>query len=58
MRRKVQRLYFREWQNLTFPHWPVDFTVDNLHEEFLRLLMEISGVKKVPFIWFWPEGCK
>jgi hypothetical protein len=56
VRRKVQRLYFREWQNLTFPHWPVDFTVDNLHEEFLRLLMELSGVKKVPFIWFWPEG--
>jgi hypothetical protein len=56
VRRKVQRLYFREWQNLTFPHWPVDSTVDNLHEEFLRLLMELSGVKKVPFIWFWPEG--
>ena len=56
VRRKVQRLYFREWQNLTFPHWPVDFTVDNLHEEFLRLLMELSGIKKVPFIWFWPEA--
>ena len=56
VRRKVQRLYFREWQNLTFPHWPVDFTVDNLHEEFLRLLMELSGAKKVPFIWFWPEA--
>jgi hypothetical protein len=34
----------------------VDFTVDDLHEEFLRLLMEASGLKKVPFIWFWPEG--
>ena len=56
VRRKVQRLYFHEWQNLAFPHWPVDFTVDNLHEEFLRLLMEKSGVNKVPFIWFWPEA--
>jgi hypothetical protein len=56
VRRKVQRLYFREWHNLTFPHWPVDFTVDTLHEEFLRLLMELSGVKRVPFIWFWPEA--
>ena len=56
VRRKVQRLYFREWQNLTFPHWPVDFTVDSLHEEFLRLVMELSGAKRVPFIWFWPEG--
>jgi hypothetical protein len=56
VRRKIQRLYFREWQNLTFPHWPVDFTVDSLHEEFLRLLMELSEVKRVPFIWFWPEA--
>jgi len=30
--------------------------VDTLHEEFLRLLLEASGAKKVPFIWFWPEG--
>lgn len=56
VRRKLQRLYFRDWQEFAFPNWPVDFTVDNLHEVFLRLLMEISGVKKVPFIWFWPEG--
>lgn len=56
IRQQLQRFYFRDWQELAFPHWPVDFTVDNLHEEFLRLLMEISGVKKVPFIWFWPEG--
>jgi hypothetical protein len=56
VRRTVQRIYFRKWQHLTFPQWPVDFTVDDLHEEFLRLLMEISGVKKIPFIWFWPEA--
>lgn len=56
VRRSLQRLYFRDWQKLAFPYWPVDFTVDNLHEEFLRLLMEMSGIEKVPFIWFWPEG--
>ena len=56
VRRNLQRLYFRDWQELVFPDWPVDFTVDNLHEEFLRLLMEMSGVNKVPFIWFWPEA--
>ena len=56
VRRQMQRFYFRDWQELAFPHWPVDFTVDKLHEGFLRLLMEMSGVKKVPFIWFWPEG--
>lgn len=56
VRRHLQRVYFHDWKELPFPAWPVDFTVDTLHEEFLRLLMETSGAKKVPFIWFWPEG--
>jgi hypothetical protein len=31
-RRELQRLYFSNWKKLPFPVWPVDFTVDNLHE--------------------------
>ena len=56
VRRRLQKIYFRDWEDLPFPSWPLDFTVDNLHEEFLRLLMESCGVSKIPFIWFWPEG--
>ena len=56
VRRRLQKAYFRDWKELPFPIWPVDFTVDTLHERFLRLLMEASGIKKVPFVWFWPEG--
>jgi len=56
IRRKIQRAYFRDWKSLPFPAWPVDFTVDTLHENFLRLLMKANGTKKVPFIWFWPDG--
>lgn len=56
LRRKLQKAYFRDWKELQFPSWPVDFTVDTLHESFLRLLMETSGAKKLPFIWFWPNG--
>jgi hypothetical protein len=56
IRRRAQRSYFSDWQKLPFPKWPVDFTVDTLHEEHLRLLMEAQGLQKVPFIWFWPEG--
>ena len=56
VRRQLQKAYFLDWKRLSFPAWPVDFNVDTLHEEFLRLLMETRGVKKVPFIWFWPEG--
>jgi hypothetical protein len=56
LRRHLQKAYFRGWKNLSFPLWPVDFTVDSLHETFLHLLMEAGGVKRVPFIWFWPNG--
>jgi hypothetical protein len=55
-RRYLQRAYFRGWQKLPFPAWPVDFTVDSLHQELLKLTMEARGVREVPFIWFWPEG--
>lgn len=56
IRRQLQRAYLRGWERLPFPAWPVDFTVDTLHEAFLRLLMEASGTKNVPFIWFWPQA--
>jgi len=56
IRRQLQRIYFHDWKQVPFPVWPVDLTVDTLHEELLRLTMEASGVKKLPFIWFWPEG--
>jgi len=56
VRRHVQRAYFSDWQSRPFPAWPVDFTVDTLHQEFLRLSMRVAGVQRVPFIWFWPEG--
>lgn len=56
VRRHLQRAYFSDWRSRPFPAWPVDFTVDTLHEEFLRLSMRAAGVPKLPFIWFWPEG--
>ncbi len=56
IRRQIQRAYLSDWKKLTFPAWPVDSSVDTLHERLLRLLMETSGPKRVPFIWFWPEG--
>ena len=56
VRRLIQRAYLRDWKALPFPHWPVDLTVDVLHEEILRLWMKANGTQKVPFIWFWPEG--
>jgi len=56
IRRRIQKAYFYGWKGLSFPAWPVDFTVDRLHDELLRLMMQANGITKIPFIWFWPEG--
>jgi len=56
LRWPLQRMYLNDWRTLRFPAWPVDFTVDTLHAEHLRLLLEANGLQKVPFIWFWPGG--
>jgi hypothetical protein len=56
VRRHLQRAYFSGWQSRPFPTWPVDFTVETLHQEFLRLSMRAAGVQRVPFVWFWPDG--
>lgn len=56
IRRHLQRAYFSDWRRRPFPAWPVDFTVDSLHEELLKLSMQAAGIEKVPFVWFWPEG--
>ena len=56
VRRRLQRAYFSDWHSRSFPSWPVDFTVDTLHQEFLRLSMRAAGVSRVPFVWFWPDG--
>jgi hypothetical protein len=56
IRRRIQKAYFKHWQKIPFPNWPVDFTADSLHEEFLKIALKSQGLNKVPFIWFWPEG--
>jgi peptidoglycan/xylan/chitin deacetylase (PgdA/CDA1 family) len=56
VRRRMQRVYFSDWKIRPFPGWPVDFTVDILHDEILALLMKAARAKKVPFIWYWPNG--
>jgi hypothetical protein len=58
VRRHLQKAYFKDWQRIPFPNWPVDFTADLLHEEFLKLGMQANGLKKIPFVWFWPEGAQ
>jgi hypothetical protein len=56
MRSYVKRLHLRGWSEAPFPRWPVDCSVDNLMEQLLLLAFRSNGRRRIPFIWFWPEG--
>jgi hypothetical protein len=55
-RNYVKKLHLKGWEKLPFPRWPVDTSVDNLTAKFLQLSIRESESRKIPFIWFWPEG--
>jgi hypothetical protein len=55
-RRHFQKLLLRGWDKVSFPKWPVDTTVENIFETLLAASMKSTAARKVPFIWFWPEG--
>jgi hypothetical protein len=60
VRKHLQRISLRGAEEIPFPHWPVDRTVDRMFEQLLLLQMKALGVARVPFIWFWPDrsnGC-
>jgi peptidoglycan/xylan/chitin deacetylase (PgdA/CDA1 family) len=56
VRKHVQRLALRNWQELPFPAWPVDRTVELVLERLLFLSLKDQSNARIPFIWFWPEG--
>jgi hypothetical protein len=56
VRKYLQRMHLRGWDQIAFPHWPVDRTVDNLFELLMVLSLQSQKVERIPFIWFWPDG--
>lgn len=56
IRKHLQEFHFRGWNDLPFPRWPVDCSVDNLLNQLLVLSLQANGVDRIPFIWFWPRG--
>ena len=56
VRRHIQKLRLAGWRSIAFPHWPVDRTVEQIHETLLRLCVRANKGERVPFIWFWPDG--
>ena len=56
VRRHLQKFRLNGWRQLRFPNWPVDRTVDALHEQLLLLSLRAANRQEIPFIWFWPNG--
>lgn len=56
VRKHLQRMRLRGWNDLYFPAWPVDSTVERVHQKLLALSLTARGLKETPFVWFWPEG--
>ena len=56
VRKHLQRVRLRGWERIGFPRWPIDVTVDLLMQEVMALLLKHSGARRVPFVWFWPDG--
>lgn len=57
-RKFIQRVRAGNWRKRQFPQWPVDTTVESICEELLLLSLQASGVDRIPFIWFWPDGAR
>jgi len=56
VRKHFQRICLSDWEQIPFPHWPVDLSVELMFEKLLALLLKVHGVDQIPFIWFWPNG--
>ena len=58
VRRHLQRIRLNGWERIPFPAWPVDTTVETLMRTTLGAAARKKGVRRVPFIWFWPDGAQ
>jgi len=56
IRRAAQRTYYRRWQSIPFPRWPVDYSVDQIFQNLLVSMLRSQPAATIPFIWFWPKG--
>jgi hypothetical protein len=56
LRQTLQRISLRDWDQLPFPRWPVDTSVEDIFERDLLAAMKSARLESIPFIWFWPDG--
>jgi len=56
LRKHLQRFALRDWRERVFPRWPVDTSVERIHESVMSLALKLCDGNGIPFIWFWPDG--
>lgn len=56
LKERLQRRALADWKKISFPGWPVDFTVDHLFKALMRRLTEYYSTDSIPFVWFWPDS--
>ncbi len=56
LRKHLQKVCLRGWENIPFPRWPVDVSVDSLMRSVFVQILKRRSDSAVPFIWFWPDG--
>ena len=56
IRKHLQQARLRGWDQISFPRWPVDATVDEMFQRTMAAVLRTSCVERLPFVWFWPEG--
>lgn len=56
VRKHLQRARLKGWEQIRFPRWPIDVSVDDLMQMSMALMLRSKEVDRIPFIWFWPEG--
>ena len=56
VRKHLQRMALRGWDQTPFPGWPIDQTVDRFFDQMMALVIRANNGERVPFIWFWPDG--
>jgi hypothetical protein len=56
VRKYLQRIGLSDWDRIAFPEWPVDVSVETLMGSAMKLALKHSGLHRLPFIWFWPDG--
>jgi peptidoglycan/xylan/chitin deacetylase (PgdA/CDA1 family) len=54
----LRRAYARRQARRPFPAWPIEPVLVELQHETWRRRLRVAGAERLPFVNFWPHGCR